>query len=192
MKICYFHTERAQADFPLAWANATLLRDRYKPAFGFYETHRSSDYSYADALIPLWGNEDLIIMEQDVLASPQMISSLIQCQCRACTYTFKNSAVYGESLALGCRLWDPEGNFLLNAHEKILPNYATFSGVGLVKIGKEFQKVPLHRFAVKTRANGGKGQNADNAILQNINAWANPLGWSFTYHVHGKVEHLHQ
>jgi len=192
MKVIYFHTETAQQDFPKAWDAITALQEK-----GINITREltsvTDDYSYWAGLNKYWGRSNLSIIEQDIVVRTEKLDSLIRCSCQCCTYYFKCSSLYlPNTLALGCRIADPEFEHLFPADMPNIPEWATFSGVGLVKFSARLQQNPLERFPVKTRANGMRGLNADNAIIQNINSWMRPQGGMLCFHVHGEVEHLHK
>ena len=194
MNIAYFHIEGVDKKYPEAWNRIDELN---KSGYGISKelTTIKDDFSYCDAIMKYWGHDDLILIEQDNLVTKEQLDSLINCPEPACAYWFYNSDKWlPGTLSIGCRIADPDKNFMINSDQIPLledgtVRYATFSGTGLTKISKRLQRLPLERFSQKTIANGFTGKNTDNALVENINLGLD--GCWVRFHLHGEVEHSH-
>lgn len=106
---------------------------------------------YWATLLRIWGKDDLIIVEQDVVATPLHILSLAACSRFACAYPYRLRA--GQ-----LSIWDmiddlKHGEFreyIPDYYEIALPTFCDGTSLGLTKLTTVAQKlVPLWKYDVE-------------------------------------------
>lgn len=142
------------------------------------KTSVSDEYSYWKALCKYWQKDDLIIIEQDIVASPEFIAELINCECKDCAFKYK---IYTPTTKENQPIWayglfDRDGTWIrLESGDY---ETAQFTGLGFIKISKESQlKFNLQENPTTFR------QNLDMVICKGIKTY---------FHMHHEVDHLHR
>jgi len=145
--------------------------DRHAPGIEYVYTGKD-DYAYWETVNSRWGSgEDLIIVEQDIAITAQMIPSLVSCPRAWCTYAYPVMARYttGPGTEIRIRALDPEA-------------------LGCVKFSAAIQAILP--FAAKT-----PWDRLDIAVRDHIATCGGQNvepGQVLRPHCHGTVEHLHR
>ncbi len=104
------------------------------------------DDDYWAFLLRNWGYEDIVIVEQDVVAKRHLVDGLVECPEHVCTYPYRLKA--GQLSVFEITDGDTIP-FIPQFYEVTPPLYTDGSGLGFIKISKELQKhIPLHTYDV--------------------------------------------
>lgn len=164
--------------------------------------HCTAPTTYWYGMRNLWGTDTIVNIEQDIVPSEAHIESLINCPEPACTIPYRFT---DESWSVGTWITPDPDNWMVDTYDAEtlsrdnlarynqplpgnfqfyadpLPEYAEFSGIGLVKLGLRVQDA----IDPYTRPTDG-WSDIDRWLSQQM------VKQGFRWHVHrGSVKHIH-
>lgn len=148
---------------------ALAAAKKYAPGVKIMDTS-GSDFAYWEAIAEHWkGEEDLVLIEQDIEINPYVIASFDTCEHDWCSYRYSAPGVFNWSLAesLGCTKFSANAQRLVPADDIAGSTLTIWAG----------HKIPSHGRIVWDRI--------DWRISTHLKAS------QFAVHVHGNVKHYH-
>lgn len=125
--------------------------ERIDPLFKVEHVHALHISDYADTIRDNWGlGHDLVIIEQDIVASPYHVKELISCKSQLCCFPYLVKSDRQDTYSIfnftnsskpdNWKTYDG-ARYIDRVHVDERPDYCGLSGFGLTKIGVNAQKL---------------------------------------------------